>query len=140
MIDHRWLPQMPIRIAAISALLVLTWGSSLHAQSSNFTVDLSWEGTASCFDPKSPPFLLSGVPTGTKALKFVMKDMDAPSYPHGGGTVVYSGQNQIGRGAFSYKGPCPPQGQHSYQWTVEAQDGTGKTLAVATVTKKFPLQ
>jgi len=31
-------------------------------------------------------------------------------------------------------------GQHSYQWTVEAQDGTGKTLAVATVTKKFPLQ
>ena len=44
----------------------------------------------------------------------------------------------IERGAFSYKGPCPPQGQHSYQWTVEAQDGTGKVLARATVTKNFP--
>jgi hypothetical protein len=38
---------------------------------------------------------------------------------------------------FAYKGPCPPQ-QHSYQWTVEAQDGAGKTLVTATVTKKFP--
>jgi hypothetical protein len=31
-----------------------------------------------------------------------------------------------------------PQGQHRYQWTVEAQDGNGRALAVATVTKKFP--
>jgi hypothetical protein len=34
-------------------------------------------------------------------------------------------QSRIGRGAFSYQGPCPPHGQHSYQWTVEAQDGNG---------------
>jgi phosphatidylethanolamine-binding protein (PEBP) family uncharacterized protein len=67
-----------------------------------------------------------------------MKDLDAPTYPHGGGSIAYNGQSQIGRGAFSYQGPCPPQGQHSYQWTVEAQDGNGRTVAVATVTKKFP--
>lgn len=126
------------RISAISAMLMLTCGGPLQAQPSSFTVDFSWEGTASCFDPKSPPFSLTGVPVGTKTLKFVMTDLDAPSYPHGGGTVAYSGQNQIGRGAFSYQGPCPPQGQHSYQWIVEAQDGSGKRLASATVTKRFP--
>jgi phosphatidylethanolamine-binding protein (PEBP) family uncharacterized protein len=126
------------RILTSSVVLVLTCGGSLHAQSPIFAADFSWEGTASCFDPRSPPFSLTSVPAGTRKLKFVMKDLDAPSYPHGGGTVVYSGQDQVGRGAFSYQGPCPPQGQHSYQWTVEAQDESGKTLAAATVTKKFP--
>jgi phosphatidylethanolamine-binding protein (PEBP) family uncharacterized protein len=126
------------RLFAISAVLVAVCGNSLHAQSSSFAVDFRWQGTASCFDPKSPPFSLSGVPDGTKVLRFSMKDLDAPNYPHGGGSIAYNGQSQIGRGAFSYQGPCPPQGQHSYQWTVEAQDGNGRTLAIATVTKKFP--
>ena len=126
------------RLSAISALLLLMGTNSLHAQLPNFTADFTWQGSTSCFDPESPPFSLNGVPGGTKVLRFSMKDLDAPNYPHGGGSVAYNGQSQIGRGAFSYRGPCPPQGQHSYQWTVEAQDGTGKTLAVATVTKKFP--
>ena len=108
------------------------------AQFTRFAVDFTWEGTAPCFDPKSPPFSVSGVPAGTKALRFVMKDLDAPSYPHGGGTVPYHGQSRIGRGAFTYKGPCPPSGQHRYQWTVEALDGNGKTLTTAKVTKNFP--
>jgi len=126
------------QLFAISALLSLMCGNSLHAQSPDFSVNFTWQGTASCFDPKSPPFSLSGVPGGTKLLRFSMKDLDAPNYPHGGGSVAYNGQSQIGRGAFSYQGPCPPQGQHSYQWTVEAQDGNGKPLAVATVMRKFP--
>jgi phosphatidylethanolamine-binding protein (PEBP) family uncharacterized protein len=78
------------------------------------------------------------VPAGTKRLTFVMKDLDAPSFPHGGGTLAFTGQAQVSRGAFSYKGPCPPSGQHNYRWTIEAQDAAGKTLATATVTKKFP--
>jgi phosphatidylethanolamine-binding protein (PEBP) family uncharacterized protein len=61
----------------------------------------------------------------------------APSFPHGGGSVPYSGQGRVERGAFAYKGPCPP-GQHGYQWTIEAQDGAGETLATATAMKKFP--
>ena len=123
---------------AIVAVLGVTCGASLHAQSSAFAVDFTWQGTAPCFDPKSPPFSLISVPDGTKMLKFSMKDLDARTYPHGGGSVSYTGQNRVGRGAFSYQGPCPPEGQHSYQWTVEAQDGSGRTLATATATKKFP--
>ena len=129
---------MLTRIWAIVALAVVAALSPASAQAPSFGVDFSWEGTAACFDPKSPPFTLSGVPTGTKRLKFAMKDLDAPSFPHGGGTIAYTGQPQVSRGAFSYKGPCPPSGQHTYQWTVEAQDAAGKTLATATVAKKFP--
>jgi phosphatidylethanolamine-binding protein (PEBP) family uncharacterized protein len=125
-------------IVIVAGFTGLAASSPAGAQVQGFGVEVSWEGTAACFDPKSPPFTLSGVPPGTKRLTFVMKDLDAPSFPHGGGTVAFTGQNQVTRGAFSYKGPCPPSGQHTYQWTVEAQDAGGKTLATATVTKKFP--
>ena len=125
-------------LLALAAVATLAAPSPLCAQTGGFTVDFSWEGTAACFDPKSPPFSLSGVPAGTQRLTFAMKDLDAPSFPHGGGTVAFSRPTQVGRGAFSYKGPCPPSGQHTYQWTVEAQDQAGKTLATATVAKKFP--
>lgn len=119
------------------ALILLGTNPSL-AQPSEFRVDFTWEGTGSCFDPLSPSFSISNVPEGTKKLSFEMKDLDAPSYPHGGGTVAYNGQRGIPRGAFAYRGPCPPQGQHSYQWTVKAQDSSGKTLAETKVMKKFP--
>jgi phosphatidylethanolamine-binding protein (PEBP) family uncharacterized protein len=118
-------------------VLILIGGGAMSQAQPKFAVDFTWEGTAKCFDPKSPPFSVSGVPAGTKVLRFAMKDLDAPNFPHGGGSVAYSGQSRIERGAFGYKGPCPPQ-QHSYQWTVEAQDGAGKTLATATATKTFP--
>jgi len=123
---------------AVVALAVLAGSRPAGAQAPSFGVDFSWEGTAPCFDPKSPPFSLSGVPAGTKRLSFAMKDLDAPGYPHGGGIVAFTGQTQVSRGAFTYQGPCPPSGQHSYQWTIEAQDAAGKTLTTATVTKKFP--
>lgn len=128
---------MKLRLCVASALLLLIGGAVSQAQTP-FAVDFTWAGTDKCFDPKSPPFSLSGVPAGTKVLSFVLKDLDAPNFTHGGGSVPYHGQDRIARGAFSYKGPCPPQGQHRYQWTVEAQDGTGKALATTTVMKKFP--
>lgn len=125
---------------ALWAILALTLAmpGPLGAQTSPFSVDFTWQGTATCFDPKSPPFTLSGVPAGTQRLAFVMKDLDAPGFTHGGGTVAFTGQTQVDRGVFAYKGPCPPSGQHTYQWTVVAQDAAGKTLATATVAKKFP--
>jgi len=125
-------------LSAMLVAILLSSGGASVAQTASFSMDFSWSGTAACFDPQSPPFSLMGVPAGTKQLKFAMRDLDAPNFQHGGGTVPYQGQNQIARGAFSYRGPCPPQGQHRYQWTVEAQDDAGRTLATATVTKEFP--
>ena len=128
------------RSVALAVLLIsaLSLRAPAFAQSPGFTVDFSWDGTGSCFDPQSPPFTLHNVPAGTKTLAFEMKDLDAPSFVHGGGAIPYTGQNTTPRGAFAYKGPCPPQGQHRYMWTVKAEDGSGKALAIAQVMKKFP--
>ena len=129
---------MLVRIFFVACSLIPFGASASLAQSAAFLVDFTWEGTASCFEPQSPPFSINGVPQGTKTLEFEMKDLDAPNYPHGGGTVAYDGQHEVKRGAFSYRGPCPPSGQHTYQWTVKALDANGNALAVAHSTKKFP--
>jgi phosphatidylethanolamine-binding protein (PEBP) family uncharacterized protein len=129
---------MPRRVLVIFLLPMLVCDVSSHAQIPRFAVDVTWEGSKVCFDPQSPPFTLSGVPVGTRQLRFAMKDLDAPNFAHGGGTVAYDGQARVPRGAFSYRGPCPPQGQHRYQWTVEARDAADHTLAIATIMKKFP--
>jgi len=128
----------PYLLPVVALTLALLGWHPLLAQLMGFSVDFSWEGTSSCFDPKSPAFTLSNVPPGTTMLAFVMQDLDAPSYPHGGGMVAYRGEREVPRGAFTYKGPCPPSGQHSYQWTVKAVDASGKTLAVAQTMKRFP--
>lgn len=126
-----------LRLCLASAMFGLI-GAGAAAAQSGFAVDFTWAGTAACFDPKSPPFSVSSVPQGTKTLKFALQDLDAPSFPHGGGSVPYRGQNRIERGAFAYKGPCPPQGRHRYQWTVLAEDGAGHVLGRTTAMKEFP--
>lgn len=108
------------------------------ALAAGMTVSFDWGPTKKCFDPKSPPFRVSGVPAGTKTLTFTMVDRDAVDFHHGGGKVAYAGQNQIPYGAFRYKGPCPPQGSHTYAWTVKALDAGGKILATENVEKRFP--
>jgi phosphatidylethanolamine-binding protein (PEBP) family uncharacterized protein len=67
-----------------------------------------------------------------------MVDTNVPSFPHGGGTIAYQGSGSIPAGSFSYKGPCPPAGQHTYRWTVQALDANGKVLAAAAASEKFP--
>ncbi len=96
-----------------------------------------WGPTGKCFDSKSPPFKVSGVPAGTTKLSFLMKDMDAPDFYHGGGKVDYIGQSDIPYGAFRYKGPCPPT-KHRYTFTVKALDSKGKELGTASTAKSFP--
>lgn len=123
------------RIAA--AVLVGVLGGC-PAFAAGMSVTFDWGATKKCFDPKSPPFRLSGVPAGTKTLTFRMVDRNAPDFNHGGGEVAYSGQSAIPYGAFHYQGPCPPQGSHTYSWTVKALDGSGKVLATGNATKKFP--
>ncbi len=99
-------------------------------------VSFSWSKADACAT-KSPAFKLSGVPRGAKRLRFAMKDLNVPSYYHGGGTIAYKGL-KIARGAFSYRGPCPPRGQkHTYRWTVKALDAKGKTLGSASSSRAF---
>jgi phosphatidylethanolamine-binding protein (PEBP) family uncharacterized protein len=125
-----------VRLAAIvsSALGTLLM---VPDQASAMGLNFSWSGTTAC-SGRSPAFTVSSVPKGTSKLRFNMVDLDVPNYPHGGGTVAYTGGGSIPAGAFGYTGPCPPSGRHNYRWTVQALDDSGKTLATATATKPFP--
>lgn len=109
------------------------------APASAMSLSFSWGPTAKCFDSKSPPMTLSGVPKGTVKLRFRMVDLNKPDYPHGGGTVRWSSgaRGSLPYGAFRYKGPCPPS-PHVYRFTVEALDGSGKALAKAQAKRRFP--
>jgi phosphatidylethanolamine-binding protein (PEBP) family uncharacterized protein len=119
-------------LAAVAALLAL-----LPAPAFAFSFTVDWKGTAPCFDPDSPLIRLSGVPKGTAKIEFHMTDLDAPNFPHGGGTVAYFGQTTVQRGAFTYKGPCPPE-PHRYRWDARALDLSGHELGKAETTVKFP--
>ncbi len=120
-------------LSKLAILILLTVTPTLaQAMSLSFT----WGDTKSCFDRKSPPMKLSAVPKGTAKLKFNMVDLNAPDFFHGGGTVKYTGQNNLAYGAFRYKGPCPPS-RHTYRFTVKAVDNSGKVLATATATQSF---
>lgn len=102
------------------------------------SLKFSWAGYEACAST-SPAFEVADVPARTAQLRFRMVDQNVPSYPHGGGTVAYKGNNQIAAGAFSFTGPCPPSGeQHNYQWTVQALDGSSKVLGTAQAAAKFP--
>lgn len=106
-------------------------------QASAMSLSFNWGPTKKCFDRSSPPMKVSGVPKGTVKLKFKMVDLNVPSYPHGGGTVKYSGKNSLPYGAFRYKGPCPPE-PHTYQFTVQALDAKGKVLGTAKAKRRYP--
>lgn len=108
------------------------------ASAADMTASFDWGPTKKCFDGKSPPFKLSGVPKGTVTLDIRMKDLNAPSFTHGGGKVAYAGKGSLPYGAFRYKGPCPPSGKHKYRFTIKALDGQGKTLAKTTADRLFP--
>nr|WP_313012437.1 phospholipid-binding protein [Brucella intermedia] len=119
----------------VIALAVSLCASS--AMAADLGVSFQWGPTKKCFDPKSPPISVSGVPAGTKTLEFKMIDKNAIDFTHGGGKVAYTGKAQIPYGAFRYKGPCPPSGVHYYKITVNALDSTGKKLASGSDTQPF---
>lgn len=111
-------------------------GSSQLAAAS-LQVDFSWAGTTAC-SSQPPAFKIGGIPQGTEKLRFTMKDQDVPNYNHGGGVVTYSGSPDIPAGAFSYKGPCPPSGSHTYLWTVQALNAGGEIIGEGYASKAFP--
>jgi phosphatidylethanolamine-binding protein (PEBP) family uncharacterized protein len=122
---------------AILTAGLFTLAFSAAAQAMGLSVD--WTGTKPCFDAESPVIGLQAVPKGTTKLHFHMTDLDAPTYPHGGGDVSYKGQSHLPKGAFHYKGPCPPA-VHRYAWSVEALDAAGRVIDTAKVVVRFPPQ
>jgi hypothetical protein len=103
-------------------------------------VNFTWEGTAAC-SSKPPAFRVTNIPKGTRHLDFHLVDLDKLDYQHGGGQIAYAGSGKIPAGAFggSYNGPCPPQGAHTYRWTVKALGDSGsKVLAEGSATGRFP--
>lgn len=128
-----------LSLAAIAAawMLIALHGPPAAAGSAYLGVSFKWQASDEC-SSRSPAFTVSGVPGGTKYLRFKMVDLNVPDFPHGGGTVPYTGSGSIPAGAFSYSGPCPPYGRHNYKWTVEALDAAGNTLATGTAVRPFP--
>lgn len=129
---------MVARASASAALIaaLAAWPSAAPAMSLKF----SWAGFTAC-STRSPAFSLADVPSGTARLAFRMMDRQVPSYPHGGGTVAYTGANEITAGAFAFKGPCPPTGEHHvYRWSVRALDRAGRSIGEASAEATFPPQ
>lgn len=126
------------KIPSIIAALALST-SVAHA---DMSLSFKWGDFPLCVsgNPKrvdNPEFVISGVPEGTTKIIFRMKDLDAPSYNHGGGTVKVFTSGTIPSGAFRFKSPCPPGGTHRYEWTATAKAGS-KTLARAKARRNYP--
>ncbi len=116
---------------------------SVNAQAQDFSFTFNWGDIPLCRTGSpnrvaNPIFELSNVPEGTKEVRFSLTDRDAPNYNHGGGTADYTGGSVIQPGAFKYQSPCPPSGQHNYEWSARARDADGDTLARAKSSQKYP--
>ena len=101
----------------------------------------------------SPTLDWAGAPAGTRSLALVMIDPDAHDFVHwvaydltgrpdghlasgvaAGAASPGQGRNDFGKRG--YGGPCPPSGQHRYQFTLYALDqllGLGGTPTLASV-------
>lgn len=122
-----------LQLSAFLTLAMMTGPGRADAFSARF----SWAGIEAC-KRVSPEFQLTGVPAGTKRLRFEMHDLNVPAFHHGGSTVAYSGTT-VKQGAIRYIGPCPPGGEHHrYRWDVQALDAAGTVLGTANATATFP--
>lgn len=113
------------------------------AAADGFKIDFVWDGLELCTSGQpnivgNPSFTLANVPEGTEIISFKLVDLDVPQYPHGGGDISYVGEEKTPEGVFTYKSPCPPNGQHQYEWTAEAKDSQDRVLGVASMIKAYP--
>ena len=132
-----------VRIACAAAIVAQGLVFAETASAADFGFSFDWGNIKRCTSGNpnrvpNPVFSLKNVPAGTAKINFRMKDLNVPSYNHGGGKANYSGSATSAPGAFKYKSPCPPGGQHTYEWTATALDSKGKKIAVATARKKYP--
>ncbi|MBT05451.1 MAG: phospholipid-binding protein [Rhodospirillaceae bacterium] len=117
--------------------------SRAPATADDFAFSFEWGDIPRCTtgsptDVDNPIFTLSNLPAGTVEIDFKLRDLDAPSWFHGGGTIQYVGEDVIQPGAFRYKSPCPPSGKHRYRWKATAKNADGDVLAEAKSIKHYP--
>lgn len=128
---------MRMILAGLTALAL-----SATAAVAEMTLSFSWGATPACntgraMSVDNPPLVLRGVPAGTTSIELRMQDLDAPRYNHGGARLRMTRDGQVPPGTFTYKGPCPPNEVHTYEWTATARSGN-QVLARATVRRRFP--
>ena len=121
--------------------LALIAGTATPA-AAEFLISFTWGDTPACNTGKAkrtgnPQFVVKGLPAGTDTVQFRLKDLNVPSYNHGGGKVRMGQNGTVPAGVFKYKGPCPPGEVHTYEWTATAKKGN-KTLGTARAARKFP--
>jgi len=102
----------------------------------------------------SPPLAFTGVPAGTAELAVVVRDPDADGFVHWVIAGIPADADGLDEGALpsgaveadngfdepGWAGPCPPEGNHTYEFTVYAlgepsglEDGAGAEDGAATV-------
>jgi Raf kinase inhibitor-like YbhB/YbcL family protein len=128
------------------ALVVLAMGTSASAQmqikSSAFSNGGSIPAKYTCDaeNPPNPPLAFSGVPQNAKSLVLIVEDPDVPKTLIPTGIFVHwivpdlsptsrgiaegqGAQGTNGMGKAGYVGPCPPDREHRYFFTLYALDG-----------------
>jgi len=130
-----------MRLAILALAVALSSGVAAPA-AADFKLSFKWGNIPLCTSGRpnkvaNPEFVLKGLPKGTTTVDFRLKDLDVPTYNHGGGKVKVTASGKVPSGAFKYKSPCPPNGSHTYEWTATARKG-GKVLARAKARRKYP--
>jgi len=102
-------------------------------------IEFSWKGIKKCSN-RSPEIRVKNIPPNTKYFKVTLKDLDVPTWNHGGGTVKNNNSGIIPAGSLKdgYNGPCPPSGSHKYEFTVKALDKKRVVLGIGKAVKMFP--
>ncbi len=132
-----------MKVTVLLSVLTISGGLFAAEPAAAFSLSFDWGNIPKCTTGRpgrvpNPVFKLGKVPKGTATIQFNLKDLQVPRYPHGGGKVAYKGKGTIAPGAFKYNSPCPPGGRHTYEWTAVAMDKSGKTLATAKASRKYP--
>lgn len=113
--------------------------SPMPASAQDLTVSFKFDSSSKC-SRTSPEIRVGNIPEGTVSFSVRLKDLNVPSWRHGGGTVANDGTGIIPKGALTsgYNGPCPPSGSHTYKFTVKARDANEDTLAEGEAEQRFP--
>ena len=112
------------------------------AAKAEMTLSFQWGNIPLCTSGQpntvaNPVFQLRGVPDGTETVEFRLKDLNVPSYNHGGAKLGVTRDMDVPSGTFTYRSPCPPGGVHTYEWTATARAGR-QVLAEAKAQRRYP--